>query len=209
MRKTIDQLETELRSLGWAIAVHNDYRLQGQKYTFYLWTHPNGRWIKGEGHQGQTAALEDCLAQAQAILDPTRDTRTASLDLGDEPAGAFVERLDGVNLAGIDTVSLPVKDFIWLRATASQLVLADAFAAAQELHDTALLLFDRAKVNLPNIQDGAMPTEDEDARLAAYREAEQLVTETQAKLNLERSRYQWARRHARDDARRTLAARLP
>lgn len=38
-----------LRSNGWMVAVHNDYRLNGQLMTFWLFTHPNGRWIKGEG----------------------------------------------------------------------------------------------------------------------------------------------------------------
>ena len=39
----------ELRSLGWSVAVHNDYKLDGKSMTFWLFTHPDGRYIKGEG----------------------------------------------------------------------------------------------------------------------------------------------------------------
>lgn len=39
----------DLRRAGWSVAVHNDYRLNGEAHTFWLMTHPNGRWIKGEG----------------------------------------------------------------------------------------------------------------------------------------------------------------
>jgi len=31
------------------VAVHNDYRLNGEAMTFWLLTHPDGRWVKGEG----------------------------------------------------------------------------------------------------------------------------------------------------------------
>ena len=40
---------SELRGAGWSVAVHNDYMLGGARYTFWLWTHPCGRFIKGEG----------------------------------------------------------------------------------------------------------------------------------------------------------------
>lgn len=31
------------------MAVHNDYRLNGVPHTFWLLTHPDGRYVKGEG----------------------------------------------------------------------------------------------------------------------------------------------------------------
>lgn len=37
------------RANGWMVAVHNDYRQHGRFNTFWLLTHPNGRWVKGEG----------------------------------------------------------------------------------------------------------------------------------------------------------------
>jgi hypothetical protein len=45
-------LETMLRHLRaneWMVAVHNDYRQNGNLLTFWLFTHPSGRFIKGEG----------------------------------------------------------------------------------------------------------------------------------------------------------------
>ena len=38
-----------LRAGRWTVAVHNDFRLNDEPYTFWLFTHPDGRWIKGEG----------------------------------------------------------------------------------------------------------------------------------------------------------------
>ncbi|AOG02861.1 hypothetical protein [Bosea sp. RAC05] len=38
----------DIRALGWAVAVHNDYRLRGEAHTFWLFT-KDGRAIKGEG----------------------------------------------------------------------------------------------------------------------------------------------------------------
>lgn len=38
----------DLRAAGWAVAVHNDYRLGGKTHTFWLLTQ-NGRAVKGEG----------------------------------------------------------------------------------------------------------------------------------------------------------------
>jgi hypothetical protein len=57
----------QLRAAGWSVAVHNDYRLHGEPHTFWLWTHPDGRWIKGEGRT-DAAALEQC---AIAIAAPS------------------------------------------------------------------------------------------------------------------------------------------
>lgn len=38
-----------MREAGWSVAVHNDYKLEGSSMTFWLFTHGNGRWVKGEG----------------------------------------------------------------------------------------------------------------------------------------------------------------
>jgi hypothetical protein len=38
-----------LRSLGWMVAVHNDYKQNGEFHTFWLLTYPDGRYLKGEG----------------------------------------------------------------------------------------------------------------------------------------------------------------
>ena len=48
-----------LRGAGWVVAVHNDYRLDGEPHTFWLLTHPDGRYVKGEGRT-DAAALAQC-----------------------------------------------------------------------------------------------------------------------------------------------------
>lgn len=52
-----------LRKDGWTVAVHNDYRLDGHTHTFWLFTHPSGRWLKGEG-KTDGIALRSCMVQA-------------------------------------------------------------------------------------------------------------------------------------------------
>lgn len=39
----------DFRRIGYSVAVHNDYRLDGEAHTFWLLTHPEGHWLKGEG----------------------------------------------------------------------------------------------------------------------------------------------------------------
>jgi hypothetical protein len=39
----------QLRQAGLSVAVHNDYRQGGEPMTFWLFTHPDGYWLKGEG----------------------------------------------------------------------------------------------------------------------------------------------------------------
>lgn len=46
-----------IRAEGWRVAVHNDYRLDGRDCTFWLFTHPDGRWVKGEGGTDADALL--------------------------------------------------------------------------------------------------------------------------------------------------------
>jgi hypothetical protein len=67
-----DALEklADLRSAGWSVAVHNDYRLNGAAMTFWLLTHPAGLWVKGEGAT-DAAALEACAEQARKVFAPS------------------------------------------------------------------------------------------------------------------------------------------
>jgi hypothetical protein len=53
----MEQLLRSIRHAGWRVAIHNDYQMEGKWYTFWLFTHPNGRWIRGEG-QTDLEALE-------------------------------------------------------------------------------------------------------------------------------------------------------
>ena len=63
-------LADDLRAGGWAVAVHNDYRLNGEAHTFWLFT-KDGRAIEGEG-----------LSDAEA-LDEVRRARS-ELEAGHE-----------------------------------------------------------------------------------------------------------------------------
>ena len=67
MRETL----TRLRSLGWTVAVHNDYKLNNLPMTSWLLTHPNGRWVRGEASSDEEA-LVTCLREA---LDTTNLAR--------------------------------------------------------------------------------------------------------------------------------------
>lgn len=47
-------LPDDIRGEGWAVAVHNDYRLKGVHHTFWLFT-KGDRNVKGEGHSDAEA----------------------------------------------------------------------------------------------------------------------------------------------------------
>ncbi len=40
----------DIRAKGWSVASHNDYYIRGENFTFWLFTHPDGRYVKGEAH---------------------------------------------------------------------------------------------------------------------------------------------------------------
>lgn len=54
-----------LRSAGWMVAVHNDYRLNGRRMTFWLFT-KGDRAVKGEG-ETDSEALAQVAAQVAAL----------------------------------------------------------------------------------------------------------------------------------------------
>lgn len=58
----LEEMLLDLRSRGWSVAVHNDYRLRGEAFTFWLFTHPNGKWAKGEGRSDQEALRQVMLS---------------------------------------------------------------------------------------------------------------------------------------------------
>lgn len=51
---TVRLLE-QIRGAGWTVAVHNDYRQGGKPWTFWLFTHPSGKYVKGEAHTDRGA----------------------------------------------------------------------------------------------------------------------------------------------------------
>src|SRR5258705_13835176 len=60
MKDGIDFFRTlvGLRSRGWKVAVHNDYRIGGKDMTFWLMTHETGAFLKGEGETDMDALME-------------------------------------------------------------------------------------------------------------------------------------------------------
>lgn len=52
-----------LRLLGWSVAVHNDYRQNGERFTFWLFT-KRDRCAKGEGRTD-----DDALAQVTTEVE--------------------------------------------------------------------------------------------------------------------------------------------
>lgn len=64
MTMTLEQMLEKLRCNGWTVAIHNDYKIHDVLYTFWLFTHSSGVWIKGES-QSDALAVRDCLIEAQ------------------------------------------------------------------------------------------------------------------------------------------------
>ncbi len=54
-----------LRDDGWQVAVHNDYRISGERFTFWGLT-KGSRWVKGEGRT-DAEAIAECLG----TIDPS------------------------------------------------------------------------------------------------------------------------------------------
>jgi hypothetical protein len=48
-------IANDIRDAGWSVAVHNDYLMNGERFTFWLFTHRNGKWVKGEGRNDAEA----------------------------------------------------------------------------------------------------------------------------------------------------------
>lgn len=61
---TMERTLHALRCNGWTVAVHNDYSQNGDRYSFWLFTHPCGLYVKGEGLNDH-AALTECAMQAR------------------------------------------------------------------------------------------------------------------------------------------------
>jgi hypothetical protein len=57
-RRSLTSMLRILRENGWTVGVHNDYRQGGKLMTFWLFTHPSGRWLKGEGESDENAVFQ-------------------------------------------------------------------------------------------------------------------------------------------------------
>lgn len=87
-----DALLAGLRELGWAVAVHNDYRVDGEPHTFWLFT-KDGRAIKGEGRT-DVIALREVVAQTTeaAWREWYRSVGGAELDAAPDPEALLGRR---------------------------------------------------------------------------------------------------------------------
>ena len=56
-QRSEDASPDDLRALGWAVAIHNDYRQNGEPHTFWLFT-KGERNVKGEGRTDMEALNE-------------------------------------------------------------------------------------------------------------------------------------------------------
>jgi hypothetical protein len=68
---------TLLRVEGWAVAVHNDYRLNGEAHTFWLFT-KGDRCAKGEGNSDREALAAALIEAAKQSADETKTPGTGS-----------------------------------------------------------------------------------------------------------------------------------
>lgn len=62
----------DLRSQGWTVAVHRDFRLRGEPMTFWLLTNDRGQYVKGEGASDR-AALDEIrkkLSERSLVVHP-------------------------------------------------------------------------------------------------------------------------------------------
>jgi hypothetical protein len=50
----LEEMLANLREASWTVGIHNDYRQGGKLMTFWLFTHPDGRWLKGEAESDQS-----------------------------------------------------------------------------------------------------------------------------------------------------------
>lgn len=90
--ETAETILTRLRASGFLVAVHNDYRLNGQFMTFWLLTHPDGSWIKGEGKTDKLALQQAELSLKDVLLsDPEGDAGRFLVEVADKLEGLACE----------------------------------------------------------------------------------------------------------------------
>jgi hypothetical protein len=111
-RAEIAERLDELRGRGWSVAVHNDYRLNGQSMTFWLFTSEStGRFAKGEGHTDQDA-LDQVLASiapspAAADAGEVRKLYTIACAWCGKDIATKVTREDGLRLSQLHMGNCP------------------------------------------------------------------------------------------------------
>lgn len=79
----------DVRAGGWAVAVHNDYRLNGESYTFWLFT-KGDRCAKGEGRT-DAEAIRQVVAEIRRmrVAEERKALRPGAEDPGCVQCGAL------------------------------------------------------------------------------------------------------------------------
>jgi hypothetical protein len=97
-------LET-LRERGWSVAVHNDYRLNGERFTFWLLTRGD-RCVKGEGRTDAEAFEQIAAALAAPTQEGERHLRNVRDWIATNAPPAEAHWM----LAALDTRAAPTPD---------------------------------------------------------------------------------------------------
>lgn len=90
------QVPDDLRAQGLTVAIHNDYRLDGESHTFWLLTDKSGMSYKGEG-RSDAEALNEIRGQLTAAPSIAEKRETA-VSLG-EKLFSFASQQDWINKA--------------------------------------------------------------------------------------------------------------
>jgi len=90
------ELLTSIRAAGWMVGAHNDYRINGVPMTFWLFTHPSGQWVKGEG-MTDLQALEEAAHEAAITMDAP--LRFAEPNIAPNPTDSTLPALAVISLS--------------------------------------------------------------------------------------------------------------
>ena len=61
----LETMLSTMRRHGWVVGCHNDYHKDGILFSFWLFTHREGRYVKAEGFADAPCALiGECMRQA-------------------------------------------------------------------------------------------------------------------------------------------------
>jgi len=62
----MNEILRRIRSLGWMVGAHNDYRINGKYMTYWMFTHSEGIYVKGEAETDESA-LTECLEKVLGL----------------------------------------------------------------------------------------------------------------------------------------------
>jgi hypothetical protein len=206
----------DLRDAGWAVAVHNDYRQDGQLKTFWLFTHPNGTWVKGEGlsdaeaialaHEAAFAAAKTSEDEVERISEKIESNLIEQYKANPtwEDAKDVIENIDCVALAKAAALSpRPQAGMISAdRACAAIECAIEAFHASEKM--TLKEAIDEAISTIRKEECPQAEGEDKQARIDDLELADRRAADLEGKLAV--GRWELLRKRADEDRARALVA---